>query len=921
MLQTNRIVVGLTLLLLIGGISACSNEASTKNVEILGEPSTVAYLGVEYSYNFGSAGGDNLHNYSLSLHPDWLSLEAIENTARFGVVARGIPGITGGRKGLADLATSKNITLSVTDNGRFGSYSWPIEVKENTVGVTAPAVVEEGKATEVDEQNQSTGGECQLPDMSVRTITVDNVDYKLYPIILDVNLLRPSVEVVKVRYSFSTAYKDDNPEGEQSRQNREHARANHDYIIDYDNVNAENSKFYNALRNPDELYEPGVVTFEPGVTKCFIRAYVNEDLVAEATEVFSVNLDEIIQGIASIGTQENDFVQIRDNEPTVSFEETGPFSMSEGSTRTFVASLDKIPGFKENIGGSPTPVSFDVIVNFLRLKSSEKANVGDFVFYTWVEADRVVEDTIDEATGCLRWGEEPIPTASSELLSLNFTGDQTKREFRVCLLNDGDNDIGKDDELVFGFRDDFGTISARPSLNTLSILINEWLNEVVVASGDEVVLDSIIDADGNLVLLGSSAAEGGIPFLRFFNRFGISTKPDITLLPMAGVSRPIGLAYFEAVNSDKEALADNDKTNDKIYSVSVLLETDKGIGDGFSGKDAYLATYSRVSNVQEYSLEWDVQIGSSSDDIPASLAIAGGNFYIAGTTFGDWSRAIVEGENDIWQDQVHKGNGDLFVAKVSYSEGSVLNDWTNVIGTDSAEKAVSLIATTGQVSVVGQTEGILGDFSFGGVDGVLVTADVRNSTVGVINQFGSARDDQVTTLLRNGSLWVSVASDQEIFDSMDSLQEKLDAGSAPEDFDSIVTSHVRFGVEMNIVSKSLKVASIDNGLDFVNSAVAGDGANYLAGSTTGTLLNESEDELNIGRSNLGGSDAFVMKTNFKRQEDTDESIAWIYQFGSSADDFSVDVELENTAKLSIVWREGFDFKASKLSTEGVKLVH
>jgi hypothetical protein len=918
MLQTNRIVVGLTLLLLIGGISACSNEASTKNVEILGAPSPIAYLGVEYSYNFGSSGGENLHNYSLSNHPAWLSLETINNNARLGVIARGVPGITGGRRGLEDVTKNEDVTLALTDNGKYGSFSWDLDVKENTIEIFGPEGYVEGTVPETDEQPVNSTDECAYPDMTVKNITVDGVDYKLFPVLAEVNLLQPSVETVKVRYEFRTSY--DENRTEQDGPNKSRARKNHDYIIDYDKDDPENLMFYNALYSPDDTFEPGVVTFEPGVTKCFIRAYVNEDLVAEATETFSIYLGEVIEGIATVGAQKFDAVAIEDNEPIVSIKDATSVVQNEGSTKTFTAKLDKSPGFvvKKNPDGSSTstPVEFTLALQFSEDDSTDNANNDDYLIYTWSQSPDAPVDEIDEATGCVRWGSEPIVAVPGQV-DLAFSGDQTERQFRVCLVNNGDNDPGKDDQLVFLFRDDFGTVSARPSGEKFSVFVNEWLSDVVVASPAEKIVDSVVDADGNVIILG--AVDGSPPFLRLFNRFGQIFPSDIVVLEgRNGVSRPVALAYSEAINTANGAQEDTDPTNNRVYHLAVLVETDAGLSDGSTGSDVYLGVYSRVSNEANYTFKWEYQIGSPENDVPTGLSSVGSTYYISGTTFGDWSRELIEGIGDVWEDQTHAGNGDIFLSKVSLNGEEPFNNWTKLVGGADTETGLGVAANFGRVSVTGQTSGKVGQDYFGGIDGVVVSVQASNSDIVSTTQFGSSFDDEITNAIANQNVWVSVSGVEEVFDDAEDLEKLVEDDIEIKQYDTKAIQHLRFGSDNRIAGEGLIIDSLD-GDDYVRASVASDLANYLGGETTGVLSSIQEDTVVFATENAGLNDAFIVKTSFTSKETDPVKASWVLQFGSDLDDSVVDLALDNKVKLSVVWKEGEITKVSKIASDGAFL--
>lgn len=107
------------LLALIG--SGCKTEKDPDQPTILGIPPATAYLGVEYYYNFGAYGGEDVLDYTLTNAPSWLALEDTSNKARQGIIMRGVPGLSGGARGEADLGKLKDINLVSTDGQMAGA--------------------------------------------------------------------------------------------------------------------------------------------------------------------------------------------------------------------------------------------------------------------------------------------------------------------------------------------------------------------------------------------------------------------------------------------------------------------------------------------------------------------------------------------------------------------------------------------------------------------------------------------------------------------------------------------------------------------------------------------------------------------------------------------------------------------------------
>ncbi|CAN0604489.1 unnamed protein product, partial [Ectocarpus sp. 12 AP-2014] len=106
--------------------TGCKTDTGPDDPTILGDPPTEAYLGVEYYYNFGAFGGERILDFSLTNAPSWLALEDTSNKARPGIIMRGVPGLSGGARGDADLGKQENINLLTTDGERAGMQPFDI---------------------------------------------------------------------------------------------------------------------------------------------------------------------------------------------------------------------------------------------------------------------------------------------------------------------------------------------------------------------------------------------------------------------------------------------------------------------------------------------------------------------------------------------------------------------------------------------------------------------------------------------------------------------------------------------------------------------------------------------------------------------------------------------------------------------------
>ncbi len=121
-------------------------------------------------------------------------------------------------------------------------------------------------------------------------------------------------------------------------------------------------------------------------------------------------------------------------------------------------------------------------------------------------------------------------------------------------------------------------------------------------------------------------------------------------------------------------------------------------------EDAFLAKYNSDGNLQ-----WTRQMGTSSTDYSFSVAVDNaGNAFISGSTEGDL-------------DGVNAGYWDAFVTKYD-TDGNVV--WTRQLGSPSLDFSSSVaVDGSGDVFIVGDTEGDLGGVNAGGRDVFLAKYD------------------------------------------------------------------------------------------------------------------------------------------------------------------------------------------------------
>lgn len=355
----------LALPLLLMGCGDTSN--SPEDPRILGFPPQVAYLGVDYNYNFGAVGGDNLLNYSLVNNPSWLALEATTNKARKGIVLRGVPGITGGREGEDDLGQYDSIRIATNDGNLIGDSEFSVEVRHNPLEVVSGTVTE-GEPYEP-EVSKDSDEVCEIPDMSVSPgvmVEHDNLvsgdsgpygkasgDYQTYRSLIRVDLGQPSVEPVSVRFRISDGQADCDESGELPCEYRDGNQGRvifgedlllngNDPIYSHPGHFPEPPKYIEYL-NEGESSASGLLHFEAGQTTCFIPVWVHDDSFAENTESFEVELQEVTEGIAALdqdGAVRTRSIPVEDETPTVDFEAES-ITVSENGGRKVTATLNR----------------------------------------------------------------------------------------------------------------------------------------------------------------------------------------------------------------------------------------------------------------------------------------------------------------------------------------------------------------------------------------------------------------------------------------------------------------------------------------------------------------------------------------------------------------------------------------------------
>jgi autotransporter-associated beta strand protein len=261
------------------------------------------------------------------------------------------------------------------------------------------------------------------------------------------------------------------------------------------------------------------------------------------------------------------------------------------------------------------------------------------------------------------------------------------------------------------------------------------------------------------------------------------------------------------------------------------------------GADVFVRKYDPLGNEV-----WTHQLGGSSDDVAAGVAVNASGVYVTGTTF------------DALPGQTSAGLRDAFLLQLD-SSGNLL--WTRQFGTATVDFAYGVAQDASGVYVVGFTRGSLsGQTAAGGGD-----AFVRkyNAAGGVLwtRQFGSlsqASDDPIGVAASEGNVYVAGFTEgtlpgQATSGNDDAFVRKYDA-----------TGKVLW-------TRQFGTSAVDAAVD-----IAADASGvYVAGYTSGTLP---------GQSSAGGFDAFVRKYDFAGH------VLWTRQFGTSSTDFALGIAVD-----------------------------
>ncbi|WP_157068857.1 SBBP repeat-containing protein [Sandaracinus amylolyticus] len=251
--------------------------------------------------------------------------------------------------------------------------------------------------------------------------------------------------------------------------------------------------------------------------------------------------------------------------------------------------------------------------------------------------------------------------------------------------------------------------------------------------------------------------------------------------------------------------------------------------------------------------EWTRQLGSTAGDLVGGVAVdAGGNVYVAGSTYG----ALPE--------QTSAGGTDAFLVRY---DASGAHAWTRQLGTSSGDLADDVaVDAAGDVYVAGTTPGALhGQTSAGGTDAFVVRYDASGTAVWT-RQLGAVAGNEhghAVAVDASGNVFLAGVTSG-------TFPGETRGGSS----DAFVASYDASGT----LRWTRQLGSTGNE-QALGVAVDASGNAYVVGHTDGTLP---------GQTRAGDNDLFVARY------DASGTLAWTRQLGSTDGDSARDVAVDAT---------------------------
>ncbi|MEC7814777.1 MAG: hypothetical protein VX939_00780 [Pseudomonadota bacterium] len=622
--------------------AGCKTEKDPDQPTLIGSPPDTAYLGVEYYYNWGAYGGEGILDYSLTNAPAWLALEDTSNKARQGVIMRGVPGLSGGNRGDADVGNNDNIDIISTDGRMAGFQPFDIQVKRNLVTAEVPDITEGERPVLA----EPTDRNCRLPDLEPRgqhEYTIDLYDEtgartgqstvvsETRRAYARLQLEQPSVTRVAIAFELQSdfdplecdeGFSDGHQRCTYGTRNNGRAIIGQDFVALGSDSDAPFDRRGVALdyiqyqQNADGIYDRGVVTLEPGIVECYIPFEVVDDRIPEPSELASVELTEIRNGLASLGNDNSGVtanLTIADDEPVVTLETQAGGqrdSLNVESSRSYVARLS---GERE---GEVRLRLADVQGASASLGNQYSADTDELVF----------PEGVDEVTFSVT--ANPYVNAADE-------------------TDDLFGQLGSDNAYQNG-REGY----VRTAADTL-LRLNLNRLDGVLAFGNFVPTDLVLGQGGRLFVAGYDPDNSNQVQIRVFDQEGVQMGAPVEITG-AGASLAPSQVFVDV--AERQVTVDTSRVT--RYDVAVAFTTDNGaIGaNAKGGEDVVVGLYRYNGTTEVYEPLWPdlYRLGTSGDDVARWVGLNPGTGFVA-----------VAGETTgTWPNQTRSGGVDAFLARI-----------------------------------------------------------------------------------------------------------------------------------------------------------------------------------------------------------------------------------------------------------------
>lgn len=869
--------------LMVLGFAGCKSEKDPDDPTILGTPPDEAYLGVEYAYNFGAFGGDDILNYSLSNAPSWLALEATSNKAREGIIMRGVPGLSGGNRGAADLGETTGINLLGTDGQRVGVEPFDIEVKENLLSLDAPDDIEEGTSGSAPAQSEDA---CEVPvvgrgshsyearvfDANGDAAGTEQRTRDTHALLVTVELEQPSVTPVTVAWELRSRFDDsascsDSGTGTEQEcfyngTNRSQAQIGVDVVgLGSDSEDKlpvpEDGALTYLDQDGDGYLTAGLLHFEPGLTECYIRVEVIEDRVPEFEENFRIALTEVREGLASAG-RGNDGTElgigIEDNEPRIRLETASGGSRDVINVKEDPEPADKFyPEYRAVLTGNRGDRTISGKIAPVNVSDLQE-NGTDFRLQVW---NSDLGDNGDWQDGDL----------------LVFEPGTSEVRFRAIEPVASPAGADQDQNLILSVSNDYANgrvnFAARETdTDNLRLTVNELLDRLVIGDANFVATDIAVGIDGQILVAGYDSTDRSVSVNVYDRKGQLESGLSVSSGPLL------------AAGSDAAPVISYGSLSGLGRSDGFVLAygTEEGqVGDtsNAGGIDSYVATYfynDPDGGEPEYALIWEHLSGTPGDDVPRSVAFGSSGGYVT-----------VAGETDgTWPDRNNAGVVDTFLQRIdtvpvegseNELEGNLL--WTRQVGSPLTDSAVAVSGESGTPILMGRGKGSVAD-NVGRTDFFFYSATSGTSEINPV-QAGTEEDDLLTDgLYTSSQVWLLGNTIGEYQVDVTPAEEEAQSGTRQLDTATEGDSPAGFLVSYSSTGEFGQAIALNDPDDLstenFTSLIAFDGDLVAGGSSEGDFDGNQADSASGERLAL---------VRAKTDQDVEEPLIWRSQLDAS----------------------------------------